>query len=168
MPGSPFDWNDAIVRHGRQVVVALLARRFPLDQAHDLAQEAWSRLISQHREGRLKRIELPGLAVRQALFLASDERRLQARTAPLPNTVIALEDISMEIRLLSKEQLTRAKQAFDTCSTRSREVFQFVYDNPALKHGEAAAKLGISVQRLRQTLCEVRSHLRKSLEDDTL
>src|SRR5262245_35043530 len=76
-------WQALVALHDRRVIVSLLARGIPLDRARDLAQETWARLWEQHREGKLPRLELPGLAVRQAAFLAADDarRRARARTA---------------------------------------------------------------------------------------
>jgi RNA polymerase sigma factor (sigma-70 family) len=168
--GIPFNWDEAFARHSRTVLVALLARRIPLDRAGDLAQEAWARLIARHRAGRLAQIELPGLAVRQALFLASDARRRDRFHEPVLEAgadAPSLTDraTSIEDRLLTQELLQRALRALEAYPPRGRQVFLFVHAHPGMRHDEAAAHLGMSVQRLRQTLCEVRQHLRTSVED---
>jgi DNA-directed RNA polymerase specialized sigma24 family protein len=39
-----------------------------------------------------------------------------------------------------------------------------VYEDPGVPHAEVAVKVGLSVQRVRQILCEVRKTLREALE----
>src|SRR5688572_14936753 len=72
-------WNALIQRHNRRVVVALLARCLRIDQAKDIAQETWLRLIEQQRAGKLPTLTLPGLALAQATFIACDAARKTAR-----------------------------------------------------------------------------------------
>lgn len=166
-------WDSEVRRHNRRVVTVLLSRGVRLADAKDVAQEAWARLFQKWQSGQLERIELPGLVIRQALFLAADSRRAQERSADLltlrsraagspPADAPRVE--SPEAKLLAAEALSRARQAFATCSPRAREVFVRAYlDN--LPHAQLAESLGMSVQRLRQTLCEVRAKLRAAMEE---
>src|SRR4051812_40692516 len=78
LDGDRDAWGALIARHDHKVVVALLARGVALAQARELAHQAWIRLIAQQRAGRLDRLELPGLAIRQASFLALDAARRRA------------------------------------------------------------------------------------------
>src|SRR5262245_60462429 len=71
--GDAEAWSWLIARHDHRVVVALLARGVPLDRARELAQETWLRLMQSQREGRLRELSLPGLAITQARFLAANE-----------------------------------------------------------------------------------------------
>jgi len=164
-------WDTAVRRHNRKVVTALLARGVCLPDAKDMAQEAWARLFQKWRSGQLERLELPGLVIRQAQFLAADLRRARKRGTDLlglhatsPNGEGEPNSGSPEARLLATEDLARARKAFATCSPRAREVFARAYaDN--VPHNQLAESLGISVQRLRQTLCEVRATLRAATEE---
>src|SRR5262245_29622965 len=62
----PPDW-DAIVRlHGHRVLVLLLAMGIRVDRAREIAQTTWMRLLEQHRDGKLDRLDFPGLALAQA------------------------------------------------------------------------------------------------------
>jgi hypothetical protein len=70
LAGETGAWNALIQRHNRRVIVSLLARGVPLELALNLAQEAWARLVQQQASGKLTRLDLPGLAVAQARFLA--------------------------------------------------------------------------------------------------
>jgi DNA-directed RNA polymerase specialized sigma24 family protein len=45
-------------------------------------------------------------------------------------------------------------------------VFQFVYDYQEQSYAEAASALGLSTQRIKQTICEVRKRLRAVLTDE--
>ncbi len=165
-------WDTEVRRHNRKVVTVLLARGVRLPDAKDLAQEAWARLFEKWRSGQLERLELPGLVIRQALFLAADRRRADKR-ADLVTLQAAAPSLaggngpcstSPESRLLAAEELVRARQAFASCSPRAREVFARAYSDN-VPHAQLAESLGISVQRLRQTLCEVRAKLRAAMEE---
>lgn len=61
-------WSALIARHNHKVVVALLAHGVPMDQAKELEQETWLRLLQQQRAARLLELKLPGLAIVQARF----------------------------------------------------------------------------------------------------
>lgn len=167
--GDRSAWHALVASHDRRVIVSLLARGVPLDRARDLAQETWARLWEQHQQGKLPRLELPGLAVRQAAFLAVDEarRRARARTAELEDAAELADGAApTDESLASKEQVARALSALDKLSPRARQIFTEVYESPQRPHAESAERLGLSVQRLRQTLCEVRARLRAAMEDD--
>src|SRR5688500_15774579 len=77
--GARAAWAGLSRRHHRRVLVALLARGIPADRARDITQETWARLVEHQGAGRLDRLELPGLAIRQATFLALDEARRTAK-----------------------------------------------------------------------------------------
>ena len=124
--------------------------------------------MEQERRGALREIELPGLAIRQALFLAQDAvRRMRAHEgineAILDGT--SANEPNPERAILSKEQLGRAQRELAKLPKRSAEIFELCYDTN-LSHAEAAARLGVSVQHVRQTLYEVRKQLRQCLREE--
>ncbi len=161
-----YPWQQAIALHGRRVVVALLARGVLLHEAEELAQETWARLIAQRSQGRLTHVDLPGLAVRQALFLLSDARRKRAREAAEPfDDEQRPAALDLERSLATKQQLALARRCLEGLSPRAKEIFDFVYVHPELNHEQAATQLGLSTQRLRQTLCEVRGRLRDAMKE---
>jgi RNA polymerase sigma factor (sigma-70 family) len=173
--GDRAAWNQLIARHGHRVVVSLIARGVRLADARELAHQAWARLIEQQRAGKLARIELPGLAIRQAAFLALDAVRA-ANARPDQPFDHATEDAgreprdpapSAEERLIRREQLQRVHAELARCAPHEQRLFALLYSHPDLPHAEAARQLGLSVQRVRQTLCEVRSRLRIVLEQDS-
>jgi len=55
--------------------------------------------------------------------------------------------------------------ALTTCSLTARKVFGLVYGKPGGNAAAAAQQLGLSLQRVRQILCETRAHLRRALEE---
>ncbi len=173
LDGDSGAWNTLISRYHRRVVVSLLARGVRVDRAHEIAQETWARLIQQQQKGMLTELRLPNLALTQAAFLAADEAR-RARRESLAGPVEELNEshnpvdpsVSAERRLLSEEQLGRAQQALQQCSANAQRVFQLACDGQELPHAEVAARVGLSVQRVRQILCEVRKKLRGALEEE--
>jgi RNA polymerase sigma factor (sigma-70 family) len=173
LAGERQAWDALIARHHRRVVVSLLARGLRVDRAHELAQETWTRLIQQQQRGLLTELRLPNLALTQAAFLAADDAR-RARRESIAGNVEELPErqqpvdpsVSAERRLLSEEQLARAQAALAECSPSARNVFLLACDGQELPHAEVAARVGLSVQRVRQILCEVRKKLRTALEEE--
>ena len=166
-------WDEAVRRYTHRVVVVLLARGIPLDAAEDLAQEAWVRLLARQRSGALHMIELPGLAIAQAIWLARESARSFARRQALVARQAKFADLGApepwalaepersahqgELFRLIDEELAR-------CPARAQRVFLAAYSDDAPSHAELARTFGLSVQRVRQLLCEVRSRLREVVE----
>jgi RNA polymerase sigma factor (sigma-70 family) len=174
LTGDRRAWDALIARHHRRVVVSLLAKGVRVDRAHELAQETWTRLIQQQQRGLLTELRLPNLAITQASFLAADEARRSRREAisgnveELPERQHPVDpSVSAERRLLSEEQLAKAHKALAGCSPSARNVFLLACDGQELPHAEVAARVGLSVQRVRQILCEVRKKLRTALEEES-
>jgi RNA polymerase sigma factor (sigma-70 family) len=173
LAGERAAWDALVSRYHHRVVVSLLARGIRVDRAHELAQETWARLIQQQQKGMLTELRLPQLALAQAAFLAADEAR-RVRRESLAGAVEELPEshhpvdpsVSAERRLLSEEQLSRAQAALQQCSASAQRVFQLACDGQELPHAEVAARVGLSVQRVRQILCEVRKKLRSALEEE--
>jgi RNA polymerase sigma factor (sigma-70 family) len=169
LAGSGEAWSALFTRHNHRVVVALLARGVRIDRAKELAQDAWILLIERQRAGRLERLILPGLVVAQAVFLARDDARLAPSARPhlpLADAEDHLVDLGREEqRLLSRDQLAHAGTVLATCSDSAQRVFRLLYERPRMGHREVAERVGLSVQRVRQILCEVRKKLRAALEE---
>ncbi|MFP2924831.1 RNA polymerase sigma factor [Pyxidicoccus sp. 3LG] len=174
LAGDRAAWDALVARHHRRVVVSLLAKGVRVDRAHELAQETWARLIQQQQRGLLTELRLPNLALTQAAFLAADDAR-RSRRESISGAVDELPErqhpvdpaVSAERRLLSEEQLSRAHAALAQVSPSARSVFLLACDGQELPHAEVAARVGLSVQRVRQILCEVRKKLRTALEEET-
>jgi RNA polymerase sigma-70 factor (ECF subfamily) len=142
-----------------------------VDRAKDLAQDAWLRLIEQQREKRLTHLQLPGLAITQAAFLAmeaarreSSARRHEAPSEPEHIARVADPQANVEARLLTEERFARAEAILAASSPSARKVFKLVYGGEGLSHAAVAARLGLSLQRVRQIVCEVRKELRAAVE----
>lgn len=169
LAGDAHAWSLLVRKHNHRVVVALLAWGVPADRTHDLAQDVWLRLLEQQRKGRLRALVLPGLALRQARFLALELRRSGApRKCDEEPESLALPDPEpdAEERLLGHEKLARARRTLAQCNPTARKVFTAVYDDPSRPQAEIAEEVGLSLQRVRQLLCEVRNKLRAALRGD--
>src|SRR5262245_27168372 len=73
--------------------------------------------------------------------------------------------VDPEERAMRRERLDRINKELEVCPPRSRQIFLAVYGPEARSHAEVARSLGISVQRVRQTLCEVRARVRIALRE---
>lgn len=162
-------WSTLVARHNHRVVVALLAWGVRADRAQDLAQATWLRLLEQQRRGALHALELPGLAVAQARFLALEEARRRGVATRLVDDGEAFGSVpdpapGAEARVQGGQQIRRAEEALLACNPTAQRVFLAVYDDPARPQAEVAREVGLSLQRVRQIVCEVRHRLRAALE----
>lgn len=167
--GDDRAWSALVARHNHRVVVSLIAWGVRADRAQDLAQATWLRLLEQQRRGALRALELPGLALAQARFLALEEARTQntsARFVTHDGEGLSVADPvpGAEARVLAGEQVRRAEEALRACHPTAQRVFLAVYEDPARPHAEVAREVGLSLQRVRQIVCEVRQKLRAALE----
>ena len=166
----PDDWDDLVARHSRAVWLSVVALGVAPDQAREIAQMAWTKLIEQRRRGAIAELRLPGLAIAQARFLALDalrhagvERQHRADARAVGTDV---DPTDPEQQLITHERARRALAALGHCSVQEQRVFRAVYDDPARPHATIAAELQLSVQRVRQILCEVRKKLRDAMETE--
>jgi len=157
-------WDDAIRRHDRQVYLSLLAFGLAPDRAREIAQMAWTRLIEQHAKGALPELELPGLAIRQARFLALNEhQRVKTEMRVLAAVPDPPEEPGVDRVIASRQELDRVLAALATATPTQRKVFRLVYATPGGTAATAAQTVGLSLQRVRQILCETRAHIRKEM-----
>jgi RNA polymerase sigma-70 factor (ECF subfamily) len=163
-------WSEAIERHDHKVFASLLALAIPPDRARELCQATWARLLEQDGRGELPHLELPGLAIRQARFLALDDlRRRGVEKRRLEDTATIAEVVSgpdPEAQIASRQRLARALAALATCSPTAQSLFRMLYVPPGLSQEEAATQLGLSLQRVRQILCETRKHIRRAVDEE--
>ena len=165
-PAGPDPWDDAIRRHDRRVYLSVLALGLAPERARDIAQQAWTRLLEQHARGKLAELELPGLAIRQARFLALNElarSKTELRVlAAVPEQAPAPDVASVAS---SREEIARVLDALASCPPTARKVFRLVYATPGGNAASAAKAVGLSLQRVRQILCETRAHIRRAMEE---
>jgi RNA polymerase sigma-70 factor (ECF subfamily) len=169
----PDQWEAIVKKWDHRVVVSLIAMGLRVERARELAQTTWMRLLEQHRGGKLEKLDFPGIALAQARFLGLDElrrsRKESARFSSLEIESPTIPDGSpnAEHRLLSREEIDQALAALATCSASAQKVFRLTHEYPAMPHAEVAEKVGLSVQRVRQILCEVRKKIRLAIERET-
>lgn len=161
-------WDEMMRRHGRRVVVALVGHGVPLERAKELAQDAWLRVIDRHRAGLIAELRLPGLVITQASFLARDDMRREQRRARLDQPRQAAAENSapdLEQQLNARQQLRVVHEVLGSSSHNARRVFEYLYGERAMTPTEAAKELGLSVQRVRQIVCELRKRIRAALDE---
>jgi DNA-directed RNA polymerase specialized sigma24 family protein len=165
--GDAAAWNLLARRYSRTVEVALLADGWSLLESRDFAQDAWLRLIEQSRRGQLTKLELPGLVITQARFLALDAQRAERRRVTVYATVCADgRDAGLESRVLARADLARARAELARCHSSAQRTFELLHADPPATILQVAERLGLSVQRVRQIVCEVRARLRAALRED--
>jgi RNA polymerase sigma-70 factor (ECF subfamily) len=171
LAGEAEAWNEIVRRHSHRVLVSLLARDVPLELAEDLTQEAWLRLIQRQREGRLDHMQLPGLVIAQARWLALEAERTRRRReqiAGTPRPLGAAEALADSAAgpdrvTADRDRLERLCRELERCPARARDVFVAVYGPRGQSHEDVARELGLSLQRVRQIVCEIRARLRNAL-----
>ena len=173
LEGQSSAWDEIVRRHSHRVLLVLLARGVLWDTAHDLVQEVWLRLVRQQRAGRLQSLALPGLAIAQAGWLAREEGRTRRRHETIMSgrpAEVTVDDVDHdpgvdpEEQAIRRDRLDRIRRELEVCPPRARQIFLAVYGPEGRSHAEAARDLGLSVQRVRQALCEVRARVRTALK----
>ncbi|MBL8910752.1 MAG: sigma-70 family RNA polymerase sigma factor [Archangium sp.] len=159
-------WKAAVAEHDHRLVLSLLAAGLRLDEARDVAQEAWMRVMESAAAGRLERIELPGLVLRQASFIVTDRVRMKKVRvhAPLAEAAELASEESAEHATSAQQVLEVLEAGLVHATPRERSVLRSTLERPDERHDSLAASAGISVQRFRQVLCSVRAKLRRALE----
>jgi RNA polymerase sigma-70 factor (ECF subfamily) len=166
------DWDRQIRQHNPRVILSLVAMGLPWGHAAEHAHAAWARLIERHAAGAVPVIELPGLAIAQARFLVLEERRQAAarravEAAAGPTTLVQLPDPgpNPETRAGDRQRIARVLAAVDRAPLPARRVFQLVYGGNR-SHAETATAVGLSLQRVRQILCELRQAARAAVDEE--
>lgn len=165
---EPLWWDEAIRRHDRKVFLSVLALGLAPERAREVTQSAWTRLLEQEESGALTDIELPGLAIRQARFLALNELQRAKTEKRVLAAVPDPPDEPPPDRIVEhRAEVDRVLAALATCSPTAKKVFRLVYATPGGTPASAAREVGLSLQRVRQILCETRAHIRSSLQEVT-
>ncbi|MFT3709421.1 MAG: sigma-70 family RNA polymerase sigma factor [Archangium sp.] len=156
-------WTKLIERWGHRVVVTLLAEGFGIEGARDLAQEAWAAIWDKHQRGELPTLELPGLVITQARFLAMDQRRQRRRAL---SDAPAEPVLTTESRFIAAQTLRQVETVLASRSGQQQRIFRRAVEQQS-PHAEIARDEGLSVQRVRQIIWEVRCALRGAVEESS-
>jgi DNA-directed RNA polymerase specialized sigma24 family protein len=168
-PPPSTDWQGAATRFHRRTLASVLAFGVRADRAEEVVQAAWSALIAAERGGTLTRIELPGLVLAQARFLALKERERHGLERRL---MVASDDLAElaadsrggpEAELLAKENAQQLLASIERMPESAQRLFRLLYADPKLPHAVAARELGLSLQRVRQISSELKQRVRATL-----
>lgn len=159
-------WERAVRKHDRQVFLSLLSMGVGPDKARDLTQATWAKLLEKNEHGSLEELRLPGLAIKQARFLALNEfRKTQTEERALKVVEGPSGEVDVESAVIGRQTLEAALDALDSCSPQAKRIFRLVYGIPPHSHTDAAREVGLSLQRVRQVICETRQHIRTALAE---
>jgi RNA polymerase sigma factor (sigma-70 family) len=155
-------WEALVRQHERAVRLSLIAQGYPPDLAREITQATWLRLIERQRAGQIQQMSLPGLAIAQASFLARDHARGERRWAgDAPLAAEPHPAAAPEARVISRDQLRRVESALASQHASARRVFALAHGGEGHSHAQIATATGLSVQRVKQILWELRHKLRQ-------
>jgi RNA polymerase sigma factor (sigma-70 family) len=158
------EWEQIIRAHDRRVFLSILALGVRPDRARDVVQTTWTRLIEKDGRGEITKDNIAALAVAQARFLALDELRDERKRTTTATTDL-LDELDAERLVLGRQQLERAVAALQGCPPSAQKLFRLIYAEPPMSYARAAQELGLSLQRVRQLMCELRKRLRAAIEE---
>lgn len=156
-------WGTIEARHRRRVLVSLLALGLGVEEARDVSQDAWTRVWQQHRAGALASLVFPGIVIAQARFLAHDLLRRRRLAPERAEVDAASAEPTAEDRLVAVQSLARVQRSLAQVTPSKREVFRLACDE-GLPHLEISQRVGLSTQRVKQIVWEVRTILRAAQE----
>ncbi|MEM6294496.1 MAG: sigma factor-like helix-turn-helix DNA-binding protein [Myxococcota bacterium] len=149
------------------MVVSLIAKGVLPERAKELAQDAWLRVIQNHRRGKLTELKVPGVVIKQATFLLHDDRRRSSSRYSYESVDGSVQphrdERELEGQAAARHQLRKVREIINRAHPNARRVFEMMYDGEARSAAEIADVLGLSVQRVRQIACELRKTLRAEL-----
>lgn len=159
-------WSSLVAKHQRRVLVALLGMGLGIDDARDVSQDAWARVWAQHGAGALASLSFPGIVITQAHFLARDllRRRLASPTQGAEKADAVSPVPPADAVLASSQALLRVQRALEQVPASKREIFRLATDEN-VPHADVAERVGLSTQRVKQIVWEVRVVLRAALEE---
>jgi RNA polymerase sigma-70 factor (ECF subfamily) len=167
LAGEAEAWERLVSRHQQRVLVSVLALGLPPAQAREIVQETWLALVQKQRAGKLDRLDLPGLAIAQARFLALDALRAMGRGAgrEIAETQPVWPGPNPESQALQRAQVARILRLLERCPRHKRQMFLMYYGQQRTAQS-IAEELGVTTQHVRQSLYETRMELRAALEGE--
>src|SRR6185295_12899033 len=106
-------------------------------------------------------------------WLAREEGRTRRRHETIMSDRAAVEvtvddvdhdpGVDPEEQAIRRERLDRIREVLEVCPPRARQIFLAVYGPEGRSHAEVSREFGLSVQRVRQAVCEVRARVRTAL-----
>jgi RNA polymerase sigma-70 factor (ECF subfamily) len=167
-PAQKTEWSQALAEHSRihdpTLVRFLTIRTGSAEDAKEVLQEAYARLLALHRPGTISL--LGGYLWRTAVNLAMDRRRQQAVRNRFTGSVVSLAeklDSSAEWTCEARERLAIVERAISELSPKCLEAFVLHVLN-GLKHDEVGQKMGISPETARKYVARSLEYLQTCLD----
>jgi RNA polymerase sigma-70 factor (ECF subfamily) len=163
---APFS-VDTVIRHHHAAVVRYLRRRgASYEDACDLAQEAYMRLLRY--EGASDVVSPPAMLFRIAGNIAADHLRAAARQAgrqvELGEDDLESSEPSAERELSAEQHVTAIEGAIAELSPRCRSIF-LMSRVDGLTYEQVAVRVGISVKAVEKHVSTALSRLRRASDD---
>ncbi len=172
LAGDKKAWNLVVAAH-HAAVVAYVQRRWPLVHARrgaeDVVQESWFRLFRRIEDGvagrkeRVPRLVLPGIARRQARFVALEW--LQRRAEDQGDDLDGPDDRQgPDDEAAAREMFRRMERALAKLPARERLAWSLYYEEERTP-AEIALKMGLGSEGAARTMISrARKHLLALME----
>lgn len=164
--GDRAGWDELVRRYAPLVIAVTRRHRLSADDAQDVAQTVWLRLV-EHLGGLREPAALPGWIVTTARHECLRTSFASRRTTPMDSAVLAEKgETAVDGRL--DEELLRAERhevllaAFAGLSQRHRELLLLLAADPPATYTEITTKLGIPVGSIGPTRARALRALRES------
>ena len=167
-PGQKSEWSQALAEHSRihdaALVRFLTIRTGSAEDAKEVLQEAYARLLALQRPGAISL--LGGYLWRTAVNLAMDRRRGQAVRNRFTRGAVSFAeklDPSAEWTCEARERLAIVERAISELPPKCLEAFVLHVLN-GLKHDEVGQKMGISPETARKYVARSLEYLQTCLD----
>jgi RNA polymerase sigma-70 factor (ECF subfamily) len=154
-------------RAQRRAVALIAAKLGSKQEAHEVAQEAYVKLLSlEHREAVSY---LRAFLFKTAANLATDRLRRRSRRAFVMSGASldrAVFDLSPEREVAGEQAIARMREAIDELPPKCREAF-LLYRIEELSCEEIAARLGLQQRMVWKYIARALEYIRKRLNEDS-
>lgn len=166
--GDEQAWEGIVERYTPLVLSVVRRHRLPSDDAADVVQTVWLRLVERLDSLREPRA-LPGWLTTTTAHECLRVLRLRDRTTPRDPTILAetsttADSASPDEGLLRHERHRALLAAFAELPDRQRELLLMLVADPPPSYAEIAERLGVTVGYIGPTRGRALAQLRRSAE----